>query len=261
MLLSDLLPLADLEGFELSESELGPCLSAHLGYIVESGDVVQSLIKVLLKLAAEALLDGDDSGVLIRLQSGSAESEPSNVYSRTGPPAASEAVSLFRYLLKSELWRDVVERELISVLVRVRNSVGLKENFVLLLKEAIAVLSILGGHIDSLYPQCPVIIESNVTDAAAGITTTPCGPKFQSGSVSKFLVNDVLEILTTSSEIPSGIVIIYRSLISIIIDIILLMFICYFVLLIVCNSIVIISSLFSSSNVLDTSALSSNELY
>jgi hypothetical protein len=240
MLLSDLLPLADLKGFELSESELGPCLAAHLGYIVESGEVVVSLIKVLLKLAAEALLDGDDSGVLIRLQSGSVELEPSNVYSRTGLPVASEAVSLFRYLLKSELWRDVVERELISVLVRVRNSVGSEENFVLLLKEAIAVLSILGGHIDSPYPQCPVIIESNVTDAAAGITATPCGPRFQSGSVSKFLANDVLEILTTSSETPSGIVIILvvpllcfliicRSLISIIIDIIELMFICCFV--------------------------------
>jgi hypothetical protein len=205
-LLSDLLPLADLEGFESSGSELGPCLSTHLGYIVESGDVVVSLIKVLLNIAAEALIDGDDSGVLIRIQSqsGRDESEPSNIYSRRGLPEASEAVSLFRYLLKSELWRDVVERELISVLTRVRMMSFKDEKDALLLKEAIAVLSILGGHVDSPYPQCPVIFESNVTDTALGSTAIPPGSRFQSGSVSKLLANDVLEILTTCSETPPG---------------------------------------------------------
>lgn len=206
MLLSDLLPLADLEEFESSGFELGPCLSTHLGYIVESGDVVVSLIKVLLNIAAEALIDEDDSGVLIRIQSqsGSNESDPSNIFSRRGLPEASEAVSLLRYLLKSELWRDAVERELISVLTRVRIMSFKDEKDALLLKEAIAVLSILGGHVDSPYPQCPVIFESNETDTASFSTAIPPGSRFQSGSVSKLLANDMLEILTTCSEILPG---------------------------------------------------------
>lgn len=214
MLLSDLLPFADVEGLEVSGgyAELGPCLSAHLGHVVDSGDVAISLVKVLLKLAAEALLDGDGMGVLVRLQSHRDEPEPSEIYSRGGLPVASEAVSLFRYLLKSELWRDVVEKELIGVLTRVRikPSKDNQEDPIppppLLLKEAVAALSILGGHIDSPYPQCPVVIieGSASTDTALGITARPYGSGSQCGAVSKLLPNDVLEILTSSSDISPG---------------------------------------------------------
>jgi hypothetical protein len=45
--------------------------------------------------------------------------DPSGAYAQGGVPVASEAVSLFRYLLKAPAWKNIVEEELMKPLIKV----------------------------------------------------------------------------------------------------------------------------------------------
>ena len=169
------------------------CLSYHLGYPVEAGDVARSLMKVLLRLAGHLYVDKyvsttafsicshctsllfdsiyrlllpfprfpffesyflffihssiylnhSDRGFLIRLECSKDgergkdkdkekekdkdkdkdkdkekdSNNPSVSYSHSALPVSSEAISLFRFLLRIEDWRAVVEQTLLRPLV------------------------------------------------------------------------------------------------------------------------------------------------